>query len=315
MTTERPLASFVVPLFNTGGSLPRLLDAFRGLQLAGGWELVLVDDGSTDGTGNRASLLLQDLPAKVTLVELARNFGEHAAVLEGCRHAQGQFILNLDDDLQNPLSEALRLLAHLQGTDAEVVYSQYEKKKHHWVRNCASRIINAIATLLLDKPHDLYLSSFRAMRRELVARIVAYRGPYPYIDGLIMGATNRIDRLQVRHDERAVGRSTYTPRKLVRLTLNMLFDFSIMPLRLATLLGALLGMVGLVMLGDVLLETLLVGRVQAGWASLMAVITVFSGAQLLTLGLIGEYVGRAFMTVSGKPQCLVRNVTVHQPVP
>ena len=153
------------------------------------------------------------------------------------------------------------------------------------------------------------------MRRELVARIVAYRGPYPYIDGLIMGATNRIDRLEVRHDDRAVGSSTYTLRKLVRLAMNLLFDFSIMPLRLATLLGTLLCLVGLLMLGDVMLEVLLVGRVQAGWASLMAVITVFSGAQLLMLGLIGEYVGRAFMTASGKPQCLVRNVTVHQPVP
>lgn len=315
MTTERPLASFVVPLFNTGGSLPLLLDAFRSLRLEGGWELVLVDDGSTDGTGSRAGLLLHDLPGKVTLVELARNFGEHAAVLEGCRHAQGDFIVNLDDDLQNPVSEALKLLAHLRQSDAEVVYSQYEEKKHHWARNLASRLINAVATLLLDKPRDLYLSSFRAMRRELVTRIVTYRGPYPYIDGLIMGATNRIDRVRVRHDERAVGSSTYTPRKLVRLTLNLLFDFSIMPLRLATLLGTLLCLLGLAMLCNVLLETLLIGRTQAGWASLMAVITVFSGAQLLMLGLIGEYVGRAFMTVSGKPQCLVRNVTVHAPLP
>ncbi len=313
MTTHGPLASFVVPLFNTGGSLPPLLDAFRTLQIEGGWELVLVDDGSTDGTANRAAPLLRDLPGKVTLVELARNFGEHAAVLEGFRHAAGRFVVNMDDDLQNPLSEALKLLAHLQRTDAEVVYSQYEQKKHPWLRNLGSRLVNAVASLLLEKPRDLYLSSFRAMRRELVTRIVAYRGPYPYIDGLIMGATNRVDRLQVRHEKRAVGRSTYTLRKLGRLTLNLLFDFSIMPLRLATLLGAGLCLAGLVMLGDVVLETLLVGRGQAGWASLMAVITVFSGAQLLMLGLIGEYVGRAFMTISGKPQSLVRNVTIHQP--
>ncbi len=290
-----------------------LIEAFRNLELEGGWELVLVDDGSEDGTVSRAAPLLNELPARVVLVELARNFGEHAAVLEGCRHTSGHYVINLDDDLQNPVSEALKLLAHLRETDADVVYSQYEEKQHHWARNLASRAVNAIATVLLDKPRGLYLSSFRAMRQELVGRITAYRGPYPYIDGLIMGATNRIDRLPVRHDARATGRSGYTLRKLARLAMNLLFDFSIMPLRLATLLGSLMCVLGLGLLGYVLGETLLIGRQQAGWASLMAVTTVFSGAQLLILGIMGEYLGRAFMTVSGKPQCLVRNVTIHQP--
>ncbi|MDB6138524.1 MAG: hypothetical protein JWO94_1596 [Verrucomicrobiaceae bacterium] len=310
-----PLTSFVIPLFNTGGSLPLLVEEFRTLTLEGGWELVLVDDGSTDGTCERALLALQQLPAKVTLVELARNFGEHAAVLEGYRHACGRYVVNLDDDLQNPVGEAVKLVAHLRATDAEVVYSQYEEKRHHWVRNLGSRLANALATVLLDKPAHLYLSSFRALRRELVLRIVTYRGPYPYIDGLIVGATNRIGRLKVVHAPRAIGSSTYTLRKLAQLMFNMLFDFSNMPLRIATLLGCVLCLLGMVMLGDALVETLVVGRVQAGWGSLMAVITVFSGAQLVILGIIGEYVGRAFLTVSGKPQSLVRSVTIHEPIP
>jgi len=218
------------------------------------------------------------------------------------------------DDLQNPLSEALKLIAHLRETDAEVVYSRYEEKQHHWLRNLGSRVANGLATVLLDKPANLYLSSFRALRRELMLRIVTYRGPYPYIDGLIVGATNRIGQLSVLHERRAVGSSTYTPRKLAQLMFNMMFDFSVMPLRLATVLGSLLCVLGAIMVADVLVETLVIGKVQAGWGSLMAVITVFSGAQLLMLGLIGEYVGRAFLTVSGKPQSLVRSVTVHEPV-
>ena len=313
MESDLPMISFVVPLFNTGGSLPQLVEAFGGLKLDCCWELVLVDDGSTDGTGERVREALQGLPAKVLVVEMARNFGEHAAVLEGYRHARGRFIVNLDDDLQNPLSEAVRLVEFLRESDAEVVYSHYDVKEHHWARNLGSRAADAMATVLLDKPQELYLSSFRALRRELMLRIITYRGPYPYIDGLILGATNRIERLKVTHAPRAAGRSTYTVRKLVRVLANMCLDFSIMPLRLATVLGLVLCMVGLVMLGEVLLETVFAGRSQAGWASLMAVITVFSGAQLVMLGLIGEYVGRAFMTVSGKPQSLVRNVTVHQP--
>ncbi|MDB6074612.1 MAG: hypothetical protein JWO89_2252 [Verrucomicrobiaceae bacterium] len=308
------MTSFVVPLFNTGGSLPLLVEAFRKLDLPESWELVLVDDGSTDGTGERARQMLQALPATVTLVEMARNFGEHAAVLEGYRHARGQFVVNLDDDLQNPLSEAVKLIEHLRETDAEVVYSSYGEKRHHWARNLGSRLANAVATVLLDKPKGLYLSSFRALRRELMLRIVTYRGPYPYIDGLIVGATNRIGRLDVTHAQRAVGSSTYTLRKLAQLMSNLMFDFSIVPLRLATVLGVLLCVLGAFMVGDVLVETLVIGKVQAGWGSLMAAITVFSGAQLLILGLIGEYVGRAFLTVSGKPQSLVRSVTVHDPV-
>ncbi|WP_395740815.1 glycosyltransferase family 2 protein [Prosthecobacter sp.] len=307
-TDAPPELSFVVPLYNTGEGLRPLLDAFRALPVMESWELVLVDDGSKDGTAAAARRLLQDFPAPVTLVELARNFGEHAAVLEGCRHARGAIVVNLDDDLQNPLSEALKLFRHLRESDAEVVYSRYADKKHHWARNAGSWLANVCATFLLGKPADLYLSSFRAMRRGLIERIVVYRGPYPYVDGLILGATNRIATLEVLHAERSGGRSGYTPRKLIRLAMSLLFDFSVMPLRLASVLGMLLCALGVVILAEVVLETIFVGQRQIGWGSLMGTLTVFSGAQLLMLGLIGEYLGRAFLTVSGKPQSLVRSL-------
>lgn len=312
LVDESTEVSFVVPLHNTGDSLPRLLEAFRTAEIGCSWELVLVDDGSADGTFARASELAQDYPAPVTLVELARNFGEHAAVLEAYRRARGRFVVNLDDDLQNPVSEALKLLKHLRESNAEVVYSHYAEKKHSWPRNVASWLANRCATLLLGKPRDLYLSSFRALRRELVGRIVTYRGPYPYIDGLILGATNRIATLEVEHAERVDGRSGYTPRKLIRLALSLLFDFSVMPLRLASVLGVMLCVLGALILVEVVIETIFVGQRQLGWGSLMGALAVFSGAQLLMLGIIGEYVGRAFLTVSGKPQSLVRTVIQHE---
>lgn len=309
---EVPAVSFVVPLHNTGEALPRLLEAFRQADIQDTWELVLVDDGSTDGTFTRAGELTREYPAPVTLVELARNFGEHAAVLEGYRRSRGQWVVNMDDDLQNPVSEALKLLRHLRETGAEVVYSRYADKKHSWRRNAASWLANASATFLLGKPRTLYLSSFRALRRELIARIETYRGPYPYIDGLILGATNRIETLTVEHVERTDGRSGYTPRKLVRLALSLLFDFSVMPLRLASVLGLVLCVLGALILAEVVIETIFVGQRQLGWGSLMGSLAVFSGAQLLMLGIIGEYVGRAFLTVSGKPQSLVRTVVQHE---
>lgn len=304
--------SFVVPLYNTGEGLYPLLDAFRSLSLPESWELVLVDDGSTDGTFAAAKRVVANFPAPVTLVELARNFGEHAAVLEGYRRARGEFVVNLDDDLQNPLSEAVKLVRHLRESGAEVVYSRYVEKKHHWARNVASWLANRCATFLLGKPRDLYLSSFRALRRDLVERIGDYRGPYPYVDGLILGATNRIATLQVEHVERREGKSSYTLRKLIRLAMSLLFDFSVMPLRIASVLGGLLCVLGALILAEVVIETIFVGPRQLGWGSLMGALTVFSGAQLLMLGLIGEYVGRAFLTVSGKPQSLVRAFIQHE---
>jgi len=304
---DMPEFSFVIPLYHTGDGLHVLLLAFRQLAIVESWELVLVDDGSTDCTFDKARQLTRYFPAPVTLVELARNYGEHAAVLEGCRRARGKFIVTLDDDLQNPVDEALRMLRHLRESGAEVVYSRYSTKQHSRLRNFGSRLVNQCATLLLGKPRELYLSSFRAMRRELVERIISYRGPYPYIDGLILGATRRITTLEVRHEARVHGRSGYTWRGLVRLALSLLFDFSIMPLRLASILGAALCLTGGAALILVLFEMLTQGARQPGWGSLMAALAIFSGAQLLMLGIIGEYVGRAFLTVSGKPQSIVRS--------
>ena len=305
-----PAFSFVVPLYNTGAGLESLLAAFQALHIEESFELVLVNDGSPDGTGDRVPELIQGLAFPIIFVDLARNFGEHAAVLEGLRRARGEFVVNLDDDLQNPIEEAVRLLRYLRDSPLDVVYARYEEKKHHWFRNLGSWMTNAVATWLLGKPNDLYLCSFRAMRRGLVEHVTAYRGPYPYIDGLILGATQRIGTLLVRHEERSAGASGYTLRRLVRLWMNMFFNFSIMPLRLASLLGAVLCSSGMVALLMVLVELVVEGTRAPGWASLMATISIFSGAQLMMLGVIGEYVGRAFMTVSGKPQSLVRSVVV-----
>ena len=315
MAADQPdfLLSFVVPLYNTGDSIVKLFDAFRDLPIPGGYELILVNDASQDDTYARAKAIISSMPIPVTLIDMARNFGEHSAVLEGFRHTRGQFVINLDDDLQNPVEEALRMLDHLRETGADVVYSYYDEKKHNWFRNMGSWLTNAAAIFLLGKPRDLYLSSFRAYNRELIDRIIQYRGPYPYIDGLILGATNRIERLLVRHEPRGRGRSGYTLRKLVRLWLNMFFNFSIMPLRVASLMGALLCVIGLILLTIAVVEALFFKVPQVGWSSLMAAISLFSGSQLLILGVIGEYVGRAYMTVSGKPQSLVRAVTEHRP--
>jgi undecaprenyl-phosphate 4-deoxy-4-formamido-L-arabinose transferase len=317
MQSTAPEFSFVVPLHNTGEMLRPLLGAFRAeaMTLRESWELVLVDDGSTDGTFAEARRLVTDFPVPVVLVELARNYGEHAAVLEGWRRSRGRYVVNLDDDLQNPVSEARRLLEHLRASDAEVAYTYFVEKKHDWWRNAGSRLANACATFLLGKPRELYLSSFRAVKRALIDRVASHRSPFPYLDGLVLGATNRFTRLKVSHEPRISGKSGYTPRKLLRLACGLLFGFSVMPLRIASVLGMVLCAGGVLLLGAVAAELLFVESRQAGWPSLMGALAIFSGAQLLMLGIIGEYVGRAFLTVAGRPQALVREVFTLGEVP
>ena len=310
--TVPPEVSFVVPLYFTGEGIRKLLAAFEGLEVAGGYELILVNDGSTDETLPLLRAALPSVGFPVILVDMARNYGEHAAVLEGYRHARGQFVVNLDDDLQNPIGEALKIVEELRRTGHDVIYTFYDEKRHHWFRNFGSWLTNAIATLLLNKPKDLYLSSFRGLRRELVGRIVPVRSPFPYVDGLILGATNRIGRLKVLHEERADGKSGYTLRRLISLMLNMCFNFSVMPLRVASIMGLTLSVLGAGLILTAIVESVFFRVRVPGWASLLCVSALFSGAQLLTLGLIGEYVGRAYLTVSGKFQSCVRSVERHR---
>jgi undecaprenyl-phosphate 4-deoxy-4-formamido-L-arabinose transferase len=305
--------SFVIPLHNTGERLLPLVEAFRSeaSSMRDPWELVLVDDGSRDGTAAEARRLLMKFSAPVTIVALARNFGEHAAVLEGWRHSAGRYVVNLDDDLQNPVPEARRLLEHLRASGAEVAYSYFSRKHHSWFRNLGSRLLNESASLILGKPRALYLSSFRAVRRELIERIIPHRAPFPHLDGLILGATDRFTRLEVDHLPRHGGKSGYTLPGLVQLALGLLFGFSLVPVRIASILALTLFGAGVLTLAGFAPEAES-GEDRIGAFSILASgLALFSGAQLVFLGVIAEYAGRAFLTMSGRSQSLVRDVFVN----
>lgn len=249
----------------------------------------------------------------MTLVDHARNYGEHNAVMTGLRHARGKWVINMDDDLQNPPSEIVRLLNYAQENKYEVVYTYYDEKQHAGWRNLGSQFTNWCATQLLDKPKDLYLSSFRCMSAFLVERILDYHGPFPYIDGLILQVTRDIGRLKVQHLPRAIGRSNYTIRRLVRLWLNMFVNFSVMPLRLATVAGMVLAGIGLLGVIAVFVEALIRRDTPPGWGSLMAAVLFLSGMQLMILGIFGEYLGRIYLTLNRKPQAIVRKIFKRDP--
>ena len=303
---DGPALSIVVPVYNGANSVGQLVTALEGLEVSGGLEIVLVVDGSPDNSLVVCRSLLDTCKVPLTVVDLARNFGEHNAVMAGLHHVRGRHVITMDDDLQNPPSEVLKLLGHAQTTGADVTYTYYRSKEHATWRNWGSQFTNWVADHLLDKPKGLYLSSFRCMSRFLVGQILAYAGPFAYIDGLILQVTQRIERVEVLHLPRAEGRSNYTMRRLVRLWMNMFVNFSVMPLRISTVTGMSLSVLGGIAAIFVVIEAAVMGSTPRGWGSIMAAVLLLSGVQLMILGIVGEYLGRLFLTANHKPQFVVR---------
>jgi glycosyltransferase involved in cell wall biosynthesis len=299
--------SIVVPVYRGATTIGRLVDALSLLQPVGGLEIVLVNDGSPDNSGDVCRAIAATASLPVTYLEHARNFGEHNAVMTGLRHARGAYAITMDDDLQNPPEEVVKLYNHARLGGWDVVYTRYAEKKHEGWRNLGSRFANKVADALLDKPKGLYLSSFRCMSALVVREVARYRGPYPYIDGLIMQVTQRIDSIEVMHLARAEGRSNYTIKRLISLWSNLATNFSVLPLRLATFAGVAMGIIGLAAAVLVVLEALITGT-PSGWASSMTTTLLVAGVQFLILGVLGEYVGRAFLSANGKPQGVVREL-------
>jgi undecaprenyl-phosphate 4-deoxy-4-formamido-L-arabinose transferase len=308
-TPSAPCAlSFVIPLYYSAETITALVKEIEGLTVEGGHELVLVNDGSRDATAGICRELLRDARIPIVFVNHARNFGEHNAVLSGYRQARGAYIVNLDDDGQNPPTEAVRLWQHARATGLDVVYGHYVEKQHSGFRNFGSWFTNRITDWVLDKPKGFYLSSFRCVSAFVAREVAGHSGPYPYIDGLILQVTQNIGSLDVQHAARAAGQSGYTLRRLLRLWTSTFVNFSVMPLRIATLIGLVMAVIGLLSLAAIFYLRLTGRGPNYGWGSLMGALLVFSGTQLVMLGLIGEYVGRMFLTINGRPQSVVRSV-------
>jgi undecaprenyl-phosphate 4-deoxy-4-formamido-L-arabinose transferase len=307
MTSPAPALSFVIPLYNSAATIEALAREIEALTVEGGHEIVLVNDGSTDRTGEICRAFVATARVPVLYVEHARNYGEHNAVLTGWREARGAHVVNLDDDGQHPPAEAVRLWQHARNTGADVVFGHYREKRHSAWRNFGSWFTNRMTDWALEKPPGFYLSSFRCVTAFVAREVARNSGPAPYIDGLILQVTQRIASLEVRHEERKAGASGYTFRRLLRLWLSAWLNFSVLPLRVATVLGIAMAAVGVVGFGWVVWLRVTGSGPTFGWGSLMAALLVFGGTQLVMLGIIGEYLGRMFLTVNQRPQAIVRD--------
>ncbi|MGH8084263.1 MAG: glycosyltransferase family 2 protein [Lysobacter sp.] len=287
--------SVVIPVYRSGTQLQALYDRLQRVleSLSMPWEIILVDDASGDDTFTRMCEL-HDRDPRVRLVRFARNAGQQHATLCGLGRARGDYVLTLDDDLQNPPEEIPRFIERMdQGYD--LVIGRIEgQKRHSWYRNLGSRTVQSLVASILDKPKHIALSSYRCMSRRAVESIVSFTGAHVYLPALMFNSVpvDRICNIAVDHHERGGGESTYTLRKLLKVASYLLINYSSLPLRVVTVWGFLLSLASLAYAAVVAINVLVNGSAVSGWPTLVVLVSFLSGNIMLCLGILGEYIGR-----------------------
>lgn len=299
--------SIAIPVYNSENSIARVVEELTGtLTEHYELEIVLVNDCSRDNSEKVCVDIFNKYPNIVKFYSLSKNVGEHNAVMAALNHVTGEYVVIMDDDFQNPITEVVKLFEHIVAHDYDVVYTYYDKKHHSFFRNLGSKINDKVANIMLRKPKNLYLSSFKALNQFTVKEIIKYNLPFPYIDGLILRTTSNIGTLKVLHQKRETGKSGYTLRKLIRLWLNMFTNFSILPLRISVVLGFIFAVFGFGLGVYAVVDKMLHPELPMGYTTLAVLIAIFGGIQLIAIGLVGEYLGRVFLSQNKQPQYSVR---------
>lgn len=304
------LISIVIPAYNSAEILPELVrqlsETLNSTWAPGSFELIFVNDGSSDGTWQ----ILQSLASSrgwIRAVNLRKNAGQHNALMAGMRLSSGATVVLMDDDLQHSPSDISNLCREL-GEDVDVCYAAFQQKKHARWKILGSSFNNWTSEFLIGKPKGIKLSSFKAIKREVVDEITKYAGPFPYIDGLLLTVTSSIANVEVKHNPRYSGQGNYSLFASLFLWTKMAINFSVIPLRIASLLGATFSSLGFA--AALLLVVLKIFHIAEasvpGWSSVVVLMLLIGGVQLLALGAIGEYLGRTYVHLNGKPQYLIR---------
>ena len=264
------------------------------------FEIILVNDGSPDRVHN---VIIENYSKDkdIKYIQLSKNFSQHNAVMAGLHHTTGDVIICLDDDGQSPVYEVPKLLNELN-EDIDVVYAKYRAKKHSRFRNFGSKINDYMLRMMLGKPQDLYISSFFAMKRYVKDAMIEYKNPYPYLGGLILRITDRIKNVETDHLDRNDGSSGYNIRKLLKLYVNGLTNFSVKPLRISLFFSVTFILIAVIASVYLIINKLLNPEIPVGWTSMMIVLLFVGAAITFLLGLIGEYIGRIYISINNIPQ-------------
>lgn len=301
--------SFVIPCYRSSKTIRTVVDEIKDKMAtmpSYEYEVILVNDCSPDNTFE----VIREICAEnsnVIGIDHTRNFGQHAALMAGYHYVSGDIIVCMDDDGQTPANEVDKLLAKIdEGYD--VVYAKYEHKQHSIFRNVGSVFNKKLTEVMLEAPKELYISSYFAARRFIIDEVLRYKNAYPYVIGLILRATKNICNVPVSHRERLEGKSGYSLRKLIALWVNGFTSFSVIPLRIATYTGSLVAFAGFIYAIVTIIRKLLDPDIPVGWSSTFSTILIIGGFILLVLGMIGEYVGRIYISLNNSPQYVIRSV-------
>lgn len=301
--------SFVIPCYRSEKMIGRVIDEINTTMerlSAYTYEIILVNDSSPDNTFGAIKALAEQYPF-IKGVDLARNFGQHSALMAGFHYITGDIVVCLDDDGQTPASEVDKLLNKME-EGFDVVYAKYEHKQHSVFRNFGSKVNEIMTRFMLGKPKELYISSYFAARRYVIDDVIRYENSYPYVIGLVLRATKHVTNVVVNHRDRAEGSSGYTLKKLLSLWFNGFTAFSVKPLRIATIMGGISAVGGFGYGLFTILKKFLLPDVPVGFSALMSAVVIFGGMIMLMLGLIGEYIGRIYISLNSAPQYVVREV-------
>jgi glycosyltransferase involved in cell wall biosynthesis len=307
-TTPRPDFSVVVPVYNSEHSLEELYQRLGTTFAAMGrsFEAIFVDDGSRDGSLEVLRSLHARHPGQVRTLSLYRNQGQHAALMCGLGYCRGAVVVTLDDDLQHRPEDIPVLYARLEeGYDA--VFASYPRR-NGLLKNLGSRLVGRLAHRIFDPPEGLQMSAFRLIRGEVVEHVKAYRTSFPYLTGMILSTTRRVANAEVEHQERRYGRSGYTLGKLLRLSFNLLVNYSALPLKVIGWVGMGVSLAAFVAGTVFTLRQLLSGEAPQGWTSLAVLISFFSGVLFAMMFVMAEYISRLLTEVSNRPPPAVREI-------
>lgn len=305
---ENIMLSFVIPCYKSSLTLEYVVNEIvQTVAEHYAYEIILVNDASPDNTLDVINRLCAN-NNHIKGINFSRNFGQHSALMAGYNFTKGDIIISMDDDGQTPAKESLKLIEPLLTGDYDIAIAKYADKRHSLFKKFGSKVNDIMAIFMLNKPKDLYTSSFLAYKRFIIEEIVQYKNPYPYLEGLILRTTLNIANVDINHRDRIEGKSNYTLKKLLSLWLNGFTAFSVKPLRIASIIGVFLASSGFIYTLYIIMRKLLYPKVSMGWSSLMAIQLIIGGTTLCVLGLIGEYIGRIYISLNKSPQYVIKEL-------
>ena len=308
-TGDKMKLSIVIPCYGSEMTIKKVIDEIEETvqQREMDYEVILVNDNSPDHVWEVIKSLSSQ-NSHIKGISFCKNFGQHSALMAGYRACSGDIVLSMDDDGQTPATEMLLLIDKIkEGYD--VVYAYYEKKKHSTFRNFGSKLNDFMSEKLMEKPKTLKISSYFAAKKYIIDEICKYHNPYCYIQGLILRTTKNIGNVSINHRQRMQGESGYNLKKLINLWMNGFTAFSVKPLRIATMMGCSLAIVGFIYVIYIIVKHFISPVAPIGWSSAIASILIVGGMILCVLGMIGEYLGRVYISLNDAPQYVIKETT------